>query len=703
MANYLGTVLDNRYEMLEIIGTGGMAVVYKARDVKLNRFVAVKILKDEILQDEELRKRFHNEAEAVAALSHPNIVSIFDVSLTRRMEYFVMELIDGITLKQYMQQRGVLSEAELEHFIIQILKALEHAHSRGIIHRDIKPQNVMILRDGTVKVTDFGIARMANHQQTVTQNAFGSVHYIAPEQAKGGVTDGRADLYSVGIIMYEMLTGELPFTGDTPVAVAIQHLSANPPSPSTKNPNVTPGMESIVLKAMATDPDDRYATASAMLSDLESYKANPLIPVGYYSEQKSEEKEGEEGTLPTKIVGEIRTDANGDYVAPPPRVRRQKARFKYNEKLPIIAGILSALVFMIVAVVVFVSLLKGCEGEGVVTIEVPKLVGENYEEVLKMMASSEEYQFLRIKIGTEEYTDTAEEGTIVAQNPIAGSKIKSNATITVDVSLGIREINMIDVVGLDSSEGANRLSTLFTQNKISNVMIRVQTELSETVEANRIIRTEPAVGTPIHAGDTVTLIVSLGATEQTVVMPNLIGDSLTKAIKTLSDMKINLGQVVEKYDDADPGTVIGQSIARDTVIKEGDSVDLIVSKGPETVETQPETSSETETETSSESETGSETETSTETETSSETETTPVETGEATWTFQPKVLSDRFTDSDVFTVKITANGVTIKFASNVTINSSDITVTHKGNKGEDCKFEVFINDAIFTSYVAEFK
>ena len=246
-----------------------------------------------------------------------------------------------------------------------------------------------------------------------------------------------------------------------------------------------------------------------------------------------------------------------------------------------------------------------------------------------------------------------------------------------DVSLGIREINMIDVVGLDSSEGANRLSTLFTQNKISNVMIRVQTELSETVEANRIIRTEPAVGTPIHAGDTVTLIVSLGATEQTVVMPNLIGDSLTKAIKTLSDMKINLGQGVEKYDDADPGTVIGQSIARDTVIKEGDSVDLIVSKGPETVETQPETSSET--------------------------ETTPVETGEATWTFQPKVLSDRFTDSDVFTVKITANGVTIKFASNVTINSSDITVTHQGNKGEDCKFEVFINDAIFTSYVAEFK
>ncbi|MBE6998799.1 MAG: serine/threonine protein kinase, partial [Ruminococcaceae bacterium] len=361
MANYLGTVLDNRYEMLEIIGTGGMAVVYKARDVKLNRYVAVKILKDEILQDDELRSRFHAEAEAVAAMSHPNIVSIFDVSITKHMEYFVMELIDGITLKQYMQQRKILSEAELQLFISQILKALEHAHSRNIVHRDIKPQNVMILRDGTVKVTDFGIARMANHQQTVTQNAFGSVHYIAPEQAKGGMTDGRTDLYSVGIIMYEMLTGELPFTGETPVAVAIQHLSSEPPSPMAKNPKVRPGMEAIVLKAMATDPDDRYASATEMLSDMEAYKQNPLIPVGLYKEKAVGDEEGEE-TLPTKEVGKIEQNNRGEYVTPSPKTKRkrQKAQFKYNEKLPVLAGVLSAFIFLIVAVVVFLSLLKGC-------------------------------------------------------------------------------------------------------------------------------------------------------------------------------------------------------------------------------------------------------------------------------------------------------------------------------------------------------
>ena len=729
MANYLGTVLDDRYEMLEIIGTGGMAVVYKARDVKLNRFVAVKILKDEILEDEDLRSRFHTEAEAVAALSHPNIVSIFDVSITRRMEYFVMELIDGITLKQYMQQRGVLTEAEMEHFITQILKALEHAHSRNIIHRDIKPQNVMILRDGTVKVTDFGIARMANHQQTsaTSQNAFGSVHYIAPEQAKGSATDGRADLYSVGIIMYEMMTGELPFTGDTPVAVAIQHLSAEPPSPSAKNPNVTPGMEAIILKAMATQPDDRYSTATEMLADLESYKANPLSPVGLYKESEEDGKEKEE-TLPTKVVGAIEEDEKGNFKAEHPKIRRQKARFKYNEKLPVVAGILSALIFMIVAVVVFLSLLKGCGTDTGEPVELPNLVGKTYEEAAELLSNNEQYQFLKLKKGEETYSEDQEEGTIIGQNPIAGSTVKSNATVTVDISLGIREINMIDVIGMNYTEAANKLSTLFMQNKIMNVVIEPKYEISETVPMNEVIRTDPELGTPIRSGDTVQVVVSSGESDQPAVMPDLTGKKLVDALKMLTDSKIPFDQVIEEYDDEAPvGTVIGQSIAKDSVVRAGETVDLIVSKGPEPPpesesepeseptsepESEPTSEPESESEPSSEndpettSEPESQTEPSSETESESATESESEgnsDIGVANYSFQPKALASEFSAGQTFQVLIKANGATVWFGANVTIESADIPIKVEGKKGESCKFEVEINGNLFTTYVEEFK
>ncbi|MBR0143624.1 MAG: Stk1 family PASTA domain-containing Ser/Thr kinase [Clostridia bacterium] len=714
MANYLGTVLDDRYEMLEIIGTGGMAVVYKARDVKLNRFVAVKILKDEILEDEDLRSRFHTEAEAVAALSHPNIVNIFDVSITRRMEYFVMELIDGITLKQYMQQRGVLTEAEMEHFITQILKALEHAHSRNIIHRDIKPQNVMILRDGTVKVTDFGIARMANHQQTsaTSQNAFGSVHYIAPEQAKGSATDGRADLYSVGIIMYEMMTGELPFTGDTPVAVAIQHLSAEPPSPSAKNPHVTPGMEAIILKAMATQPDDRYSSATEMLADLENYKSNPLSPVGLYKESEESDKEKEE-TLPTKVVGAIEEDEKGNYKAEHPKLRRQKARFKYNEKLPVVAGILSALIFMVVAVVVFLSLLKGCGTDTGEPVELPNLVGKTYEEAAELLASNEQYQFLKLKKGEETFSEDQEEGTIIGQNPIAGSTVKSNATVKVDISLGIREINMIDVVGMNYTEAANKLSTLFMQNKIMNVVIEPKYEVSETVPMNEVIRTEPELGTPIRSNDTVKVVISSGESEQPPIMPDLEGKKLVDAIKLLTDRKIPFDQVIEEYDDEAPvGTVIGQSIAKESFVKEGEKVDLIVSKGPEPTsepdsETPPdsEPTSEPDSETPPDSEPTSEPDTSSESESGSapDSETGDESIGVANYSFQPKALASEFSAGQTFQVMIKANGVTVWFGANVTIESPDIPIKIEGKKGESCKFEVEINGELFTTYVEEFK
>lgn len=274
---YIGRLLDNRYEILEVIGTGGMAVVYKARCHRLNRFVAIKILKDDLSQDEEFRRRFHAESQAVAMLSHPNIMSVYDVSTTDEADYIVMELIDGITLKQYMEKKGVLNWKETLHFGMQIAKALEHAHSRGIVHRDIKPHNVMVLKNGSVKVTDFGIARIMSKSNTLTKEALGSVHYISPEQAKGGRVDARSDLYSLGVVMYEMMTGRPPYDGESPVSVAIQHINGTPPMPSMLNPNIPGGLEQIIMKAMEKDPAKRYANATEMLYDLEEFRKNPSI------------------------------------------------------------------------------------------------------------------------------------------------------------------------------------------------------------------------------------------------------------------------------------------------------------------------------------------------------------------------------------------------------------------------------------------
>ena len=274
---YIGRLLDNRYEILEVIGTGGMAVVYKARCHRLNRLVAIKILKDDLSQDEEFRRRFHAESQAVAMLSHPNIMSVYDVSTTDEADYIVMELIDGITLKQYMEKKGVLNWKETLHFGMQIAKALEHAHSRGIVHRDIKPHNIMVLKNGSVKVTDFGIARIMSKSNTLTKEALGSVHYISPEQAKGGRVDARSDLYSLGVVMYEMMTGRPPYDGESPVAVAIQHINGTPPMPSMLNPNIPGGLEQIIMKAMQKDPAKRYANATQMLYDLEEFRKNPSI------------------------------------------------------------------------------------------------------------------------------------------------------------------------------------------------------------------------------------------------------------------------------------------------------------------------------------------------------------------------------------------------------------------------------------------
>ena len=302
MNNMIGKMLDNRYELLEVIGSGGMAVVYKAKCHRLNRLVAVKVLKSDLAEDADFRRRFRDESQAVAMLSHPNIVSVYDVS-RGETEYIVMELIDGITLKQYMEKRGQLNWREALHFITQIMKALSHAHSRGIIHRDIKPQNIMVLRDGSVKVADFGIACLANSANTLTQEALGSVHYMSPEQARGDRTDARSDIYSAGVVLYEMLTGRLPFEGDNAVSVAIQHLSSVPLSPREINPDVPEALELICMKAMASDLEKRYASADEMLADLEEFRKNPEVDLDFTIEDLHRETVDE----PTQYIPAVHT------------------------------------------------------------------------------------------------------------------------------------------------------------------------------------------------------------------------------------------------------------------------------------------------------------------------------------------------------------------------------------------------------------
>ena len=334
MDQYIGKLLDNRYEILELVGTGGMAKVYKARCHRLNRLVAIKILREDLSQDAEFRRRFHDESQAVAMLSHPNIVAVYDVSRSSEVEYIVMELIDGITLKQYMQKKGnKLNWREALHFITQITKALGHAHSRGIIHRDIKPHNVMVLRDGSVKVADFGIARVASGgHSTLTQEALGSVHYISPEQARGSHIDARSDLYSAGVVLYEMIAGRLPFEGDTPVSVAIQHINSIPLSPRELDPSIPEALEAITMKAMAPNPDDRYPSADDMLADLEEFRKNPNINFDYStSELQGGEELDEDRTQirPIHKGGGSRT--GGERRREEPSQRRSSGR-RYEEE-----------------------------------------------------------------------------------------------------------------------------------------------------------------------------------------------------------------------------------------------------------------------------------------------------------------------------------------------------------------------------------
>ena len=625
MDQYIGKFLDDRYEILDVLGTGGMAVVYKAKCHRLNRMVAIKILKPELAQDEEIRNRFHDESQAVAKLNHPNIVNVFDVNQSDGVEYIVMELIEGITLKQYMRKRGSsLNWREALHFMTQILQALRHAHSRGIIHRDIKPQNIMVLRDGSVKVADFGIARITDSQRTMTQEALGSVHYISPEQARGSDIDARSDLYSAGVVLYEMLTGTLPYNGDSPVAVVLQHVQSIPTPPRAINPDIPLGMEQITKKAMAPNPDRRYPSADAMLADLDAFRKNPDIDFGYSDPWVLERQIDEDE--PTQIHPAVQIDpetiqrkreeqaakqkaesaaagaaaaagvggAQASPVTPPPKQPEQpEAEYpeedyeitedgKGGKRTAVMIGAVVAIIVLVclIFVMLWKMIFSGIFSDGS-TYEVPNLLGKTYQEAIAAIAGDEDLNgHFTITVSEETaYSADYEPGQIIKQDPEGGTSTKSETT-DITVTLCAEDDDKVEVKYMPDIVGKNYRDWSQTLYNDYNVVVSYKFEYSDDYEKNLIIRTDPQSGEELTEGQKITLYISKGKEEKLVTMVTVTGMSQAEAEKTIHGLGLTVGNVVEVDSDEDKGTVIFQSVKNDASVKTGTKVNLQVSKGP---------------------------------------------------------------------------------------------------------------------------
>lgn len=567
MDQYIGKMLDDRYEILELIGSGGMANVYKARCHRLNRLVAIKILKSDLADNADFRRRFHDESQAVAQLSHANIVSVYDVSTNPDREYIVMELIDGITLKQYMERRGRMDWRESLHFITQIMRGLSHAHSRGIIHRDIKPQNIMVLRDGSVKVADFGIACLANQGQTLTQEALGSVHYISPEQARGDRIDARSDIYSAGVVLYEMLTGRLPFEGDSAVSVAIQHLSSVPLAPRDIDPSIPEPLELICMKAMNSDPNKRYASADAMIEDLEKFRRDPSVDMDYIRQELTAPAADTEPTMPLptaqvasavkKHTGELRREREEEEEPP----RRDK------KSIAIIAGIFAAAVLLVVLLFKLILGDFGPAGSNK-SYPVPDIRGKTVEEAQEMEGVKD---IFLIEVQGTRTTEEYQPGQIVEQDPAAGRTRKSNLVIQVYVAAEPEKVPMKDLVGMEYRQARVLLTDMGLDLKITT-----ETVSSDKYGADAVIETVPAADEPLVAGQTVILRVSTGP--ETVTVPTFTGQDIANAVQNAQDLGLTVGEITyDTFSFAPQGQVIDQSIEPTSEVPGGTKISFTVS------------------------------------------------------------------------------------------------------------------------------
>ena len=574
MQNYVGKRLDGRYEIMEIIGVGGMAVVYKAFDNIDHKIVALKILKNEYLANPDFKRRFKNESKAISVLSHQNIVKVFDVSYGDRIQYIVIEYVDGISLKEYMQQQGKIDPREAIYFVTQILRALQHAHDKGIVHRDIKPQNIMLQSDGTIKVADFGIARFSRSEtRTMTDGAIGSVHYISPEQAKGSITDAKTDLYSVGVVLYEMLTGKLPFQSDNAVSVALMQLQNDPEMPRKINPDIPVGLEQIIMRAMQKNQNDRYQSASEFLLDIDSYKKNPNIKFDYIFDNESAKE------LPTKT-------------APGPSSSSSKAEIVDDDYLEDVdndvsdrgkKATIAVLTGVLIALIVFAGILISLFSSSASKTKVPDFYNMNYLQVIDKYDDMFDFEFKFVS--KEEF----KEDGVFDQQPAAGKSVKKGSVITLFIASSAQSggIEIPDVTDSDYAVAESQLKSL-------GFIVNVYKEYSEDVEIRHVIRTEPEAGTMAAVGSTVSLFVATNQKIEPVVVPNLVGKHVSEAREILEGL--NLRVEVEEHDNRQPyGTVLGCSEVGETVTP-GTIITLFVSNGKDpqrTTETTEETTDET--------------------------------------------------------------------------------------------------------------
>ena len=570
--NYIGTLLGNRYRIEQLIGVGGMAEVYMAQDTKEDKVVAVKILKDEFANNHEFVKKFVNESKVLAGLSHPSIVEIFDVNFDGNPKFMVMEYIDGITLKEYMEtNNGPLSWKDTVHFTIQILRALQHAHARGVVHRDIKPHNIMLFTDGTVKVMDFGISKIAREEvKSSTEHTLGSVHYISPEQAQGQLTDEKSDIYSLGCVLYEMLTGKKPFDSDAgAVTVALMHSNDVAPSPRSINPNIPIGLEEIINKAMEKKPSKRYQSASEMIQALQMFKSNPDIVFNYGSEEETTKKEetvekkvpvfaGGGGSANTVDVpnkgGKVATDTGEE-------VEVERSYF-----LPILTGIV--LVVVVVAVVFVASLIKSTfasDDYGKPEFTMPKIVGYDYNEVKTM------YPELDISVSASQYSETYEKDTIMEQSVEVGTLCKNGVGVDVIISKGVKMVKVPDVMNFEYSVAEQTL-------KNEGLLVEKKFQYDDDVAQGVVIKSEPTAKEEIAPGSKVVLYISQGKYDVIVKVPDLKGQTLDAA-KALIESKGLTWKVEYQNSNEAEGIVLDQNTQPNTEVESGTEVVIYVSNG----------------------------------------------------------------------------------------------------------------------------
>ena len=561
MDNYVGKRLDGRYEVQEIIGVGGMSVVYKAYDNVDDRIVAIKILKDEFLNNEEFKRRFKNESKAIALLSHENIVRVYDVNFGEKLQYIVMEYIDGITLKEYINKQNSITWNDAVYFMTQILRAVQHAHDKGIVHRDIKPQNIILLPNGTLKVTDFGIARFSRSEtKTLTEQAIGSVHYIAPEQAKGEQTDERADIYSMGVVLYEMLAGKVPFDSENAVSVALMQVQANAEKLTQINPNIPKGLEQICVHAMQKNPDDRYQSATEMLLDIEEIIKNPNTVFNYASNTESQTK-----SVP--IVTDDRYNEEYDEAVD------YEAERKHKKKM--IAAVTIGVIVLIAAVVGVIYMFTS--GINTKTHTLENFVGYSYDELQN--SNDYKYEF----VAEYQKTDEKEPGIILSQSPEAGSKITEGSTVTLVVAASEKDITMPNVYGLTLEMAEQTLK----QSKLS--IFKAMKINSDTVEEGKVIYTDPKANSIVSGDQEITIYVSDGpstTTIETIKIPDVIGLTKSGAREFLT--KYGFTNVEFKTQDSTypKDVVISQSPSVGSSAKATDKITVIVSTGVTTTEPQ---------------------------------------------------------------------------------------------------------------------